>query len=179
MLATKIPERKFDFSLDYEVINDLGAALYARARIELPVTSPARRDYLMKAIAAYRRTLAIDSEDVAAHCGLAQAYSDPAWGDQAADEPPADSRRRRRARPSRSTPTRCVKLAASIADPKVAAAERRSRALRLARDIARFMDGPGRATSRGSSRCTTSSRSSARPGTPRPTRTLGPPWPTP
>ncbi len=67
VLATKIPERKFDFSLDYRVINDLGAALYARARIELPITSPARRDYLKKTIAAYRRTLAIDSEDVGAH----------------------------------------------------------------------------------------------------------------
>ncbi len=34
----------------------------------------------MKAIAAYRRTLAIDSEDVTAHFGLAQAFHDPAWG---------------------------------------------------------------------------------------------------
>ena len=46
---------------------------------------PTRRDYLQKAIAAYRRTLAIDSEDVGAHWGLAQAYSDPAWGDESDD----------------------------------------------------------------------------------------------
>ncbi len=83
VLATKIPARKFDFSIDYRVINDLGSALYVRARIEFPVTSPARRDFLHRAIAAYRRTLAIDSENVAAHWGLAQAYSDPAWVDQA------------------------------------------------------------------------------------------------
>ena len=137
VLATKIPDRKFDFSLDYRVINDLGAALYARARIELPVTSPARRDYLQKAIAAYRRTLAIDSEDVSAHWGLAQAYSDPAWGEQDSrcSCPPTTRKRTAARRPSRPTPTQLVKLATSIADPKVAAAERRSRALRLARDI--------------------------------------------
>ena len=106
VLATRVPARKFDFSTDYRVINDLGAALYARARIELPVTNPARRDYLRKAIAAYRRTLAIDSEDVAAHWGLAQAYSDPAWGDL------TKARRRlkrptgRHRKPARSIPTR-------------------------------------------------------------------------
>ena len=142
VLATKIPDRKFDFSTDYRVINDLGAALYARARIELPVTNVARRDYLIKAIAAYRRTLAIDSEDVSAHWGLAQAYSDPAWGKQTAGEPPAASREAMTS--AEAEPTEgdsLVKLAASIADPNVDVRERRSRARLLEHEIDRFMAG--------------------------------------
>ncbi len=68
VLATKIPGRGFDFSLDYEVLNALGAALYARARIE-PIKSQAREDFLRKTLETSRRTLAIDSENVAAHYG--------------------------------------------------------------------------------------------------------------
>ena len=160
VLATKIPDRKFDFSTDYRVINDLGAALYARARIELPVTSPARRDYLQKAIAAYRRTLAIDSEDVSAHWGLAQAYSDPAWGSKTAGAPPPASRpdagdaerragRRRRAREA-GRPRSPI--------PRSAATERRSRALTpgTRRSIGSWT-ARGRAISRGWSRFTRSS----------------------
>jgi len=78
VLATRIPERGFDFSQDYEVINVLGAAYYARARAEA-IQSPARKEYLTKTIAAYRRTIAVDSENVAAHYGLGLAYGDPAW----------------------------------------------------------------------------------------------------
>jgi tetratricopeptide (TPR) repeat protein len=143
VLATKIPDRKFDFSTDYRVINDLGAALYARARIELPVTSPARRDYLVKAIAAYRRTLAIDSEDVTAHWGLAQAYSDPAWEKQAAGEPPAAARETMTsAKAEPSDGDGLVKLAASIADPNVSTIDRQARSRLLAHEIDRFMAGP-------------------------------------
>ncbi len=127
MLATRIPDRKFDFSLDYRVINELGAVLYARW-LELPVTSPERKEYLRKAIAAYRRTLAIDSEDVGAITGLAQAYSDPAWG-----RPDGWSGRglshRRRPKPSPSIPTRsaswrprsptpsCTRIRAPVNEP--------------------------------------------------------------
>ncbi len=82
VLATRIPDRKFDFSLDYRVINDLGATYYARARSVMPVSSPERIDLLQKAIATYRRTLAIDSEDMTAHYQLGQAFGDAAWGDR-------------------------------------------------------------------------------------------------
>ena len=88
VLKTRHPERKIDLSLDFEVINELAGALYIRSKQEA-VDSPERRDFLMKAIAAYRRTLAIDSEDVTAHYGLAQAYHDPAWGKAAQQPPPA------------------------------------------------------------------------------------------
>src|SRR5262249_17405353 len=81
VLGSRIPDRKLDFSRDFEVINELGAAQYARSRI-LPVKSPERQELLQRTIATYARTLAIDSEDVAAHYGLGLAFGDPAWGDR-------------------------------------------------------------------------------------------------
>ena len=75
VLSTKIPARGFDFSLDYEVINALGGSLYNRARQE-PLNSPARDAYLLKSVSTYRRTLAIDSENVPAHYGAGLGYSD-------------------------------------------------------------------------------------------------------
>jgi len=79
VLATRIPERKFDFSLDFEVINSLASALYGRARQER-LGSDSRRAFLDRSAAAYRRTLAIDTENVAAHYGLGLAYADLARG---------------------------------------------------------------------------------------------------
>jgi tetratricopeptide (TPR) repeat protein len=138
VLSTKIPARKFDFSLDYRVINDLGSALYARARSEFPVVSETRREFLHRALAAYRRTIAIDSEDVGAHWGLAQAYYQ-AWVDQANGATPAESEAGVNEEPV--DPEQLVKHATTIADFKVAALERRQLALQLARDITRFMNG--------------------------------------
>ena len=63
VLKTRIPERKFDFGLDFLVIDEMASALYTMAR-PLPVKSQERKKWLTKAIAAYHRTLAIDSEDV-------------------------------------------------------------------------------------------------------------------
>jgi tetratricopeptide (TPR) repeat protein len=139
VLNTKVPGRKLDFSLDYFVINELASALFIRGQIE-PVKSPERLDYLQKTIAAYRRTLAIDSEDFTAHYGLGVAYGNPAWGDRpsrAADE-------ENRARTDQVDPDALLKLASSIANPQTRgdATARRDAGLRLARDVARFMDGP-------------------------------------
>lgn len=75
VLGTKIPERKFDFSMDYEVINALGSAYELRARQERANT-PERRSFLDLAIDTYSRTLAIDSENVAAHYGLGLSYGE-------------------------------------------------------------------------------------------------------
>jgi tetratricopeptide (TPR) repeat protein len=142
VLATRIPDRKFDFSTDYRVINDLGAALYSRARIELPVTIPARREYLLKSIAAFRRTLAIDSEDVGAHWGLAQAFSDPAWAK--ATEGSTEAVVTAAVRDIGGTSVDAdalLKRASSVADPKASIADRRAWAVLLAREIDRFMHG--------------------------------------
>ena len=175
VLATNVPARKFDFSTDYRVINDLGAALYARAHIELPVTVPVPRDYLRKTIDAYRRTLAIDSEDVGAHWGLAQAYSDPAWGRITEDELPAETRepageKRRAGRPRRTCgadgldrPTQSGRGRA----PVESVAGTRDRGPWTAR---------GRSISRDWNRSTRWSRSSAPPGTRRPTPKIYPRW---
>jgi tetratricopeptide (TPR) repeat protein len=140
VLATKVPERKFDFSLDYEVINELASAHYARARIE-PIKGPERLGHLKKTIAAYRRTLAIDSEDVAAHYGLGLAYGDPAWRADAPGGLPAGPKSTENSDATPADADALIRLASSIADPKSSASERRSGAQRLARDIGRFMDG--------------------------------------
>lgn len=78
VLNTKIPDRGFDFSLDFEVINAMARSLYNRARLE-ELGAPERQAFMRKAILAYRRTLTIDSENVDAHYGLGLAFSDPSW----------------------------------------------------------------------------------------------------
>jgi tetratricopeptide (TPR) repeat protein len=66
-------DRRFDFTQDYQVINELGKTLFALAQQE---GQPAARDrWLRRAVEAFERTLAIDPEDVDAHYGLAQCYS--------------------------------------------------------------------------------------------------------
>ncbi len=142
VLATKIPNRKFDFSLDYRVINDLGATYYARARSVMPVSSPERIELLQKTITTYRRTLAIDSEDMTAHYQLGQAFGDAAWGDRKDPAQPAGASSSGARAVEPIDADGLVKLAASIADRKQPTSLRRSLALRLAREIAPFMDGP-------------------------------------
>ena len=72
--------------------------------------APSGRDCLAKAVAAYRRTLAIDSENVAAHYGLGLAYADPAWGEtgrpRPADAGEPTGRAGRPGRAARSWPPR-------------------------------------------------------------------------
>ncbi len=75
VLATKIPTRGFDFSSDYEVLNSLANAVYGRARQEL-IGSTERMTLLQKTVATYRKTIAIDSENVVAHYGLGLAYDE-------------------------------------------------------------------------------------------------------
>ena len=67
----------FDFSHDYEVINELGQTLFERAqagaraaarerRAECPANGPPQQ---------FERTLALDSENVTAHYGLSLIYA--------------------------------------------------------------------------------------------------------
>jgi tetratricopeptide (TPR) repeat protein len=142
VLATRVPERKFDFSLDYRVINELAATYYVRARNVIPVTLPERVDLLKKAIAAHRRTLAIDSEDVTAHYGLGQAFGDAAWGNKRGfDHPPEGEKQAPEGLPA-VDPDALLKLATSIANRQTPPATRRSQASLLAREVERFMEGP-------------------------------------
>ena len=132
VLATRIPARGFDFSRDYEVINALGNALYGRSRRE-PAEGDARNPWLERTIDAYRRTLAVDSENIAAHYGLGLAYGElartpkgqlvPQW------EGPA-------------TPDALLALTAETSEPNAAASTRAEAAGKLAMAVAAFMGGP-------------------------------------
>ncbi|HTI50403.1 MAG TPA: multiheme c-type cytochrome [Planctomycetaceae bacterium] len=69
-------ERGFDFRLDYEVINLLGQTLFDRARQERgPDREAARRTLLEQAVEQFERTLALESENVAAHYNLQLLYA--------------------------------------------------------------------------------------------------------
>lgn len=89
VLSTKIPDRKFDFSMDYEVINALGSAYELRARQERSGT-PERVAFLEKAIETYGKTLAIDSENLSAHYGLGLSYGELSRGYVAKAEKPKE-----------------------------------------------------------------------------------------
>jgi tetratricopeptide (TPR) repeat protein len=135
VLNTKIPDRGFDFSLDYEVINALGTSLYHRARRE-SLNSPERAAILARTIATYRRTLAIDSENVAAHYGLGLAYSDFARAAKAADVGNAGSAS------NEVSLDKLPALVKSVADPKTGADARRRGSLVLASSIAMIPSSP-------------------------------------
>jgi tetratricopeptide (TPR) repeat protein len=66
VLATRVPERGFDFSLDVEVWIELGLALFDRSK--LCRSNPAlRNEFLQRAAGAFERALAIDPEHKVAH----------------------------------------------------------------------------------------------------------------
>jgi tetratricopeptide (TPR) repeat protein len=67
----ELEKRKFDFSLDYEVINELGQTLFERAKQE---RGEARKPFLQEAARRFERTLELDSENLAAHYNLALIY---------------------------------------------------------------------------------------------------------
>ena len=68
--------RKFDFSKDYEVINLLGQTIFDRAlQIRSEANAAERNARLQEAVDVFRKTLAIDSENVDAHYNLSQLYS--------------------------------------------------------------------------------------------------------
>jgi hypothetical protein len=88
VLATgpeEVGARRFDFSMDYEVINELGQALFERAKMERGAKGDERRQqYLRRAAEQFEKTLRIDSENVTAHYVLSLIYSQ--LGDPRASE---------------------------------------------------------------------------------------------
>ncbi len=134
VLATKIPARKFDFSKDYEVINALGRAYWGRYHQEDP-ESPGRTSFLTEAVAAFRRTLALDTENLDAHYGLGQAYAELAR--QATDVAVSS------ADPNdKPTPQSLLGLAGEASDSKRPSKDRSQSAALLAREVERFLDVP-------------------------------------
>jgi len=74
--SPEMQKRGFDFSRDYEVINELGQTLFERAKMERDPSRADRRTALLtRAAGAFDRTLAVDSENVVAHYALGQIYS--------------------------------------------------------------------------------------------------------
>ncbi|MCC6233445.1 MAG: hypothetical protein IT580_12420 [Verrucomicrobiales bacterium] len=116
ILEDRYPEldrRGFDFSRDYEVINELGQTLFERAKLERgPQRRPERDRYLNEAIRRFEQTLAIDSENVTAHYNLSLLHA------QLGDESKATHHRalHERFRPDDNARDRAV-TAARIRDP--------------------------------------------------------------
>ncbi len=79
ILEDRYPEldkRGFDFSKDYLVINELGRALFERAKQERgPDRRARRRAFLTEARDRFEDTLKLDPEDVTAHYNLGQIYA--------------------------------------------------------------------------------------------------------
>jgi len=79
ILEDRYPEldkRGFDFSKDYEVINELGQTLFERAKLERGDANQAQQTaFLRQAEAQFQKTLALDSENVTAHYNLALIYA--------------------------------------------------------------------------------------------------------
>lgn len=77
ILEDRYPEldrRGFDFSKDYEVINQLGLALFERAKRERG--NPERqKEFLEQAKREFEKTLTMDSENLTAHYNLALLYA--------------------------------------------------------------------------------------------------------
>jgi tetratricopeptide (TPR) repeat protein len=70
-------DRKFDFTKDYVVLNQLADLLFKRSQQE---TDFAEGDpFVWRAVEHFEATLRIDPEDVDAHYGLAQCFARLAW----------------------------------------------------------------------------------------------------
>jgi hypothetical protein len=73
--TTAMAERGFDFSKDYEVINELGQTLFERAEREFSPDRKSVRDVLLAGAAEqFNKTLSLDPENVAAHYNLQLIY---------------------------------------------------------------------------------------------------------
>jgi len=78
ILEDRYPEldkRGFDFSKDYEVINELGQTYFERAKMERG-DAERRQEFLNRAVAQFEKTLALDPENLAAHYNLALLFTE-------------------------------------------------------------------------------------------------------
>jgi tetratricopeptide (TPR) repeat protein len=72
----ELRERGFDFSIDYNLLNELGTTLFDRAKLERgPQRKAARDEYLRRAVATFEKVLSIDPENVTAHYNLGLLYT--------------------------------------------------------------------------------------------------------
>lgn len=126
--ANQPTDRGFDFRRDYVVLNRLGNVLFKRSQLEQD-DPKVEEEFLLRAVNAYERVLAIDAEDVETHFGLFQCYDrlsrdlDPAAKPQ---------------RPPAADAAALQELGRALADP----AQRDDAALALLRDVPVFLKLP-------------------------------------
>ena len=112
ILEDRYPEldkRGFDFSKDYEVINELGQTYFERAKMER--SNPERqKEFLSKAIEEFRKTLALDEENLTAHYNLALIFA------QLGDETKAATHRKEheKYRPDDNARDRAISIARRV-----------------------------------------------------------------
>jgi tetratricopeptide (TPR) repeat protein len=109
----ELDQRRFDFSRDYEILNELGQTLFERAKMERgPSRKSDRERFLREAVRRFDQTLAIDPENVTAHYNLGLIHA------QLGDEPRAAEHRRlhEKYRPDDNARDRAV-TAARLRDP--------------------------------------------------------------
>lgn len=70
----ELDQRQFDFSKDYEVINELGQTYFERSKLERN-NKASQAQFLDKAVEQFTKTLALDPENVTAHYNLALIYA--------------------------------------------------------------------------------------------------------
>lgn len=76
VLETRVPDRGFDFSLDYVVRNELGLTLIDLAQqADVQGSESEYRSYLNQAKLEFEAVLQADSENVTAHANLVEIYS--------------------------------------------------------------------------------------------------------
>lgn len=71
--SNQLRQRKFDFTKDFVIINELANALFKRAQQQTDEAT--RTEFLHRAVRQYTETLRIDSEDLRAHYGLSQCFA--------------------------------------------------------------------------------------------------------
>ena len=116
---------KFDFTRDYIVLAELGNTLFKRSILEPPQSAGERR-FLLRAIEAYERVLAIDPEHGDSHYGLNQCYDQLGHGASPAAPPSGPV-----------TAARLKELGDAVAKKGASADERAKAASELAAAIAR------------------------------------------
>jgi tetratricopeptide (TPR) repeat protein len=100
--------RKFDFSLDYEVRNQLGTVLFDKANQLRGEANQAEREQILRdAVAQFEKTLVIDTENVTAHHNLSLLFA------QLGDDAKASEHRKlhQRFKPDDNATDRAIKLA--------------------------------------------------------------------
>ncbi|MFN0053975.1 MAG: multiheme c-type cytochrome [Planctomycetales bacterium] len=119
--TTAMRDRRFDFSKDFVVLNELGQTLFERSKQERGAARQEERDRLIReSIATFEKTLQLDAEDVMAHFNLGQLYR------LVGDEDRAERHRKLHARykPDDNAQDRAVNLARAKSEAANHAAEK-------------------------------------------------------